>query len=149
MFESPEGGGPNLAVLGGAVPTVGGGVALEEGGADTTRPPRSTDRVAALRAQGALPPDRARAAAKLAAREPLPKFLNATPLSLMNNYSDAHGAFHPAPTPPRPHRSPPPRARRPKAPPRRLWAPSHPAPSRRCARPSAARGERAGAAVVG
>ena len=107
MFESPEGGGPNLAVLGGAaMPTVGGGVALEEGGADIDSPAaiHSTAwQLSELKVH--YHPTVRELAAKLAAREPLPpKFLNATPLSLMNNYSDAHGAFHPAPTPPRPHR---------------------------------------------
>ena len=38
-------------------------------------------------------------------REPFPtSFLRATPLSIMNAYSDANGAFHPAPQPPKAHR---------------------------------------------
>jgi hypothetical protein len=44
-------------------------------------------------------------ATKLAATDPFsPKFLNATPLALMQQYSEAAGGFCPAPAAPKAHR---------------------------------------------
>ena len=44
-------------------------------------------------------------ATKLASRETLaPRLVNTAPLTIMNTFSDAAGAFHPPPPPPKAHR---------------------------------------------
>ena len=124
MLETPEGGAPMVAVGGfgysfgsGSNGSAWGGghddgddgeaaakaSALSEEGADIDSPAaiHSTAwQLAELRKH--YHPTVRDLAAKLAAREPFPNnFLRATPLGIMNTYSDAYGAFHPAPTPPR------------------------------------------------
>ena len=99
MLEPPEGGTPMLALLGG-----GGGAGEESADIDSPAAMHSTLwLLSELRRH--YHPTVSSLASKLATRDPLPpRFLNATPLALMNSYSDANGAFHPAPTPPKPHR---------------------------------------------
>ena len=116
MFEPPEGGAPNLAVGGmaaGIHDTSGEG--LLEGAGLRTLADESADidspaaihstawQLAELRKH--YHPTVNELATRLAAREPFgTNFLRATPLSLMHIYSDANGAFHPAPQPPKAHR---------------------------------------------
>jgi len=107
MLEPPEGGLPmHVAMLNGR--HVGGGdgleAALEDDDMDAPTAIHSTSwHLAALRRH--YHPTVAELAGKLAGRQPFaPRFLNASPLALMHQYSEATGAFHPAPTPPKAHR---------------------------------------------
>ena len=108
MLEPPEGGVPDLAMRGVIAPDGGEGgyVAAIADGADidSAAAINSTAwQLVALRRH--YHPMVCELAEKVAAREPLPpRFLSATPLSLMSRYSDAGGAFNPTPTPPKPHR---------------------------------------------
>jgi nucleolar complex protein 3 len=109
MLESPEGSAPNFALLGGAVGGTDGiaaGLGALDDGIDIDSPTalHSTAwQLSELRRH--YHPVVSELAAKLAAREVFPpRFLNATPLAIMDSYSDANGAFHPAPNPPKAHR---------------------------------------------
>ena len=112
MFETPEGGAPMIAAGGFGV-GVGAGaaegmrttaLANEDADIDSPAAIHSTAwQLSELRKH--YHPTVRELASKLAMREPFPtSFLRATPLSIMNAYSDANGAFHPAPQPPKAHR---------------------------------------------
>lgn len=129
MFEPPEGGAPMIAVGGfgynfgaGAGSVWGRGKKRVAAGADddddessatVTEEGGDIDSPAAIHSTAwqlaelrrHYHPTVRELAAKLAAREPFPNnFLRATPQSIMNTYSDANGAFHPAPHQPKAHR---------------------------------------------
>lgn len=102
MLESPEGSAPlNLALLGGGESLEGG---MESGDIDSTAALHSTLwQLTELRRH--YHPTVSELAGKLINKESFPaRFHQSTPIGLMNAYSDAQGAFHPAPQPPRAHR---------------------------------------------
>ena len=109
MLEPPEGGAPMHYTAiggGGGANLVVGAMVLMDGEADIDAPialHSTAWQLSELRRH--YHPVVSELAAKVAAQQPLaPKFAKATPLSLMNSYSFAAGAFHPAPAPPKPHR---------------------------------------------
>ena len=105
MLEPPEGGMPmHVAMLSGREALSGDGLANEDDDMDAPAAIHSTSwHLAQLRRH--YHPTVCELAGKLASKEPFaPRFLSATPLALMNRYSEASGAFYPTPPPPKPHR---------------------------------------------